>query len=148
MEQLYNLLPIKDPEEIATEFLTLPKVLNPYSGNCKVILFSIKKEELFIALLSKINLTPHQLGSQEEYIDFSKFVQATKEYMLASGFRGDIRKEFDLIHYKKMKDNPLLDNQLARLNISWYPLEVAKKFVSPIELSFIKRMNEPVTFSI
>ena len=141
---------VQGVEQTETNFLTLPKLINPYLGSCKVILFCDKKEEgLCIALHNKINLRYTQNQSQEEYINFSRFVQVTRDYSLAMGFRNDIRKEFDLIRYKKLEDNEELDNKLlAEFNLTWYPLIDVKDLLSPIELSFIERMNQPATFAI
>lgn len=140
---------IKGIKQIENKNLFLPKLINPYLGSCKVILFSNKKEGLCIALHNKINLRSTQIQSQQEYIDFSQFVQVTRYYMLVSGFKDDIRKEFDLIHYKKLEDEEELDEELLQeLNLSWYPLVDVKQLLSPIELSFIDRMNQPATFAI
>lgn len=139
---------VKDSEEVATFSLTLPKVINPHLGLCKVILFSNRKEGLYLALQNKINFNAIENKSYSEYINFTQFVQITRDYMLASGFRADNRKEFKLIHYKKLEDNPELDNQLLGLNLKWYPLFEVKQLLSPIEISFIEKINQPATFAV
>jgi hypothetical protein len=133
-----------------TSFLSLPKLINPHLGSCKVILFCDKKEEgLCLALQDKINLKSIQNQPQQEYIDFSQFVQVTRDYMLASGFKDDNTGVFDLIHSKKLEDEKDLDNQLLEeFNLTWYPLSDVKQLLSPIEMSFIDRMNKPATFTI
>lgn len=141
---------VKGVEQTETKLLSLPKLINPYLGSCKVILFSDKKEEgLSIALHTKINLRSTQIQSQQEYIDFSQFVQVTRDYMLASGFKDDKTRIFDLIHCKKLEVDDTLNYVLLKeFNLSWYPLVDVKQLLSPIELSFIDRMNKPATFAI
>jgi hypothetical protein len=140
-----------EKEEVETTNLVLPTLYNPHlRASCKVILFSDKKEEgLCIALQDKIDLHFTENKSYREYIDFYNFVQVTRDYMLASGFKDDKTSVFDLIHSKKLEDEQDLDNELLEeFGLSWYPLSDVKQLLSPIELSFIDRMNQPATFAI
>lgn len=137
-------------EKPNTSFLCLPKLINPYLGSCKVILFCDKKEEgLCLALRNKISSHFTENKSCREYIDFSKFVQVTRDYMLASGFKDDKTGVFDLIQCKKLEDEQDLDNQLLEeFGLSWYPFVDVKDLLSPIEMSFIEKMNQPAVFAI
>lgn len=138
-----------EQEEI--NFLTFPKVINPYLGLCKAILFANKKEELYLALHNKIDFGATENKSCSEYIENKKFVQITRPFMLRSHPKNDPRGEFDLINYKKLEDNQELDIQLLELNINWYPIKEVEQLLSPIERGVIEYMNKlliPPIFSI
>lgn len=146
-ELFRELQEVEDTEKSDTDFLTLPKVINPYLGFCKLILFSNKKEGLYLALHNKIDLYSTPKKSQLVYINFYKFVQVTKPFTLSLSYKEDVRQEFDLISYNKLEDNQKLDKELEELNLSWYPLEEVTQYLSPIERSYINCMNKPVTFT-